>query len=191
MDKFQSMRVLSLEDVDTFYEPEDLCEIGPGSPAMEVVTDFHYKRPLILEADVSIDEAERLMSAAHVHMKLVVDSGEHFLGIATMSSIKGTKVLQIARERDLKREDITVADVMEPRSKLHALSYSELQNRTVGDVLQVLSELGKQHILVLDEDQKRICGVVAASDIARVLRAPVEIVRRAITFVDVINALSH
>lgn len=77
------------------------------------------------------------------------------------------------------------------RYELHALSYAELQRSTIGDVLNTLRNLGEDHVAVLDEEMSRICGVVSSSDLAKYLHAPVNIVQRAASFVDVVNALSH
>lgn len=191
MTEYKLMKVLGLEKVNTFYEPVDIETASQDRPAMEVVTDFHHTRPLVLEAGVSVDEADRLLKKAHVHMKLVVDKDENFLGIVSLSTLESQEALRIAHDRGVTRSELTVEDVMMRRSELHALSYSELQTSSIGDVLNTLRDLGQNHILVLDEDQNRICGVVSASDIARRLHVPVEIMYRATSFVEVVQALAH
>lgn len=191
MRTYKTMEILSLKNVDTFFEPADPKEATKDSPAMDVVTDFHYTRPLILDSDVGVDEAIRMLEKAHVHMKLVVDHNEHFLGIVTTGVLQGQPVLRTAQQTGIARADLTVADVMIKRDKLHALSYDELQRSTVGDVLHTLGKLGEWHILVVDRQNNRICGVVSASDVAQFLHAPVQIMHRAASFVDVFDALSH
>lgn len=190
MDQYKQLAVHSLEKVDSFFTAVDAPEKCTDSPAMNVVTDFHFTRPSVLEADVCIDEAIRMMVKAHVHMKLIVDSNERFLGIVSMSMLQGRRAMRAAQQTGATRAEITVADVMVRRDRLHALSHEELQKSTVGDVLHTLKDLGEHHMLVLDRQQNRICGVVAASDVAKFLNAPIEIVQRAASFVEVVDALA-
>jgi Mg2+/Co2+ transporter CorC len=86
------------------------------------------------------------------------------------------------------REDITVRDLMIPRSQQKVVNYQQLVDATIGDVLDALQTNGTLHCLVVDQEQHHIRGIISASDIARRLHIPVEIATPT-TFVDIFKAV--
>lgn len=185
------LKTLSLDGVESLYKPDHSAAASQADPAMDVVTDFHSNRPLILESGVSVADAVRLMRTAHVHMKFVVDKNERFLGIVSLNILESPDVLQLITERHSSRDELTVADVMTPRERLYALSYAELNTSTIGDMLLTLRELGENHVLVVDEEKMQICGIVSANDIAKYLHVPVDIQQRATNFAEIVHMLAN
>ncbi len=154
------------------------------SPASLVTTDFSAKAPLVIEPDVTIDQALFMMKKAHVKAKLVVDDQNRFLGIVSLADLHSHKVLMAAEKRDVPRGEVQVGDVMTSKVHLHGLSRRKLESATIGDVVYTLQALGEQHILILEQDG-HIGGMISSSDMARALHIPLNIADKASSFADV------
>ena len=76
----KTLHTYTLASIDHLVSPEEFQSPDLHSPAMSICTDFRNVRPLVLEADTSIDDAEHFMRAAHVKFKLVVDHNMELVG---------------------------------------------------------------------------------------------------------------
>jgi CBS domain-containing protein len=129
------------------------------------------------------------MRKVHVRSVIVTDSSGDFRGILTVMDLESRKVLSQATSLGLKRDDLSIKDVMVNRDKLRGVSLSALQQGTIGDLLKTLRNEGSMHMLVVDPASHEICGIISASEIARRLQVPVEINLQASSFRDLVDAL--
>lgn len=189
MNNFSAIPTVAMTDVDHFVDAEYPAQLGLESPAAWITTDFARRAPLVIEHDVRIDDALYMMKKAHVKAKLVVDSGNRFLGIVSASDLQSHKVLMHATNKAIHRNEVTVGDVMVDKAHLHGFAYQELESATIGDVLYTLQELGEQHILLLDKTMNSLRGMISAADIARALHIPIDITQRAYSFAEVFHVL--
>ncbi len=127
------------------------------------------------DGNVKAIELERLMRQSHVKMKLVLDKHDQFVGIVTLADITEQKILQRVVQLGLPRSELLVVDMMQPKAALQAFDYHELKVASVKDVVDTLQDNGKMHCLVIDKQQHEIRGVISVSDIARILRVPLDI----------------
>lgn len=159
------------------------------SPADTVMTDFRQIPPLTMSLTESISDATQAMRKVHVRSVIVTDSSGDFRGILTVMDLESRKVLSQATSLGLKRDDLSIKDVMVNRDKLRGVSLSALQQGTIGDLLKTLRNEGSMHMLVVDPASHEICGIISASEIARRLQVPVEINLQASSFRDLVDAL--
>jgi hypothetical protein len=122
-----------------------------------------------------------------VRLLLVVDEREAVLGVVSAADILGEKALRVATDRNLRRAELTVADVMTPAAEVEVLALADVQGARVGHVLETLRRAGRQHALVVDYEalpQRRVLdppatramvrGIFSLSQVARQLGLALE-----------------
>ena len=189
MNTFRVLNTVSLSDINTIQRPTEHEHLNLESPANEVFTDFNEHVPLMLEQQTSVTDAIDLMKRTHVKLKLVIDSKESFLGVISLADLLSVKVMQIAQQTGLGRDNLTVAHVMTGREHLHAIKISDVTTSRIGDLLATMKNFGDQHVLVVDSKRGSIRGMISARDIARRLHIPVDINARANSFSEVYQAI--
>ena len=159
-----------------------LCEsgfnqVGADSPAIEAMTDFARINVVAISGDALVDDANARMISRGVRLLMVVGKDEAVLGLITARDILGEKPMQIVQARGTKRDELTVSDLMTPVESIDTLYLSEVLNARVADILAALKKVGRQHILVEDNDPAtglpRVPGLFSATHIGRLLGVPV------------------
>jgi CBS domain containing-hemolysin-like protein len=170
----KTLSLLDLEQIDKIATPEQLHEININSPAINIFTDFHQNKPLIIDASTLATDAIKLMMKEHVHMKIVVTPDDDFLGVISSNEVSEQNIMaKIAQ--GFSRDELLVSDVMIPRSSLHAFNFAELEKAKVSDIIEALKQYKVRHCLVIDNEHHHIRGVISSSDIARKLKLPITI----------------
>jgi len=190
MSAYKTIETTNLATIETIRRPADSHKhLDMCSSAMEIFTDFNLQQPLMLESTVSIKYAEELMKKAHVHLKLVIDKDEHFRGVISLADLLSIKVTKAMDTTGLKREELTVADVMTHKDALQAVEFEKFSHAKIGDLVATMQRFGEQHLLVVETGENSIRGIVSSSDIARRLHVSVYISERANTFSDIYKAV--
>jgi hypothetical protein len=83
---------------------------------------------------------------------LAVDDQENVLGVISATDILSERPMRVAIERGLRRDELTVADVMTPAAQVEVIAYQAVQGARVGHVLETLRRAGRQHALVVEHD---------------------------------------
>ncbi|MGQ8366921.1 CBS domain-containing protein [Glaciecola sp. 1036] len=170
-----NLSLCKTESIDTLAHPDIYEHIQLNSSALSIFTDFHEHQPLVIDGNVKAIELEKLMRQSHVKMKLVLDKTEQFIGIVTLADITEQKILQRVVQLGTPRSELLVVDMMQPKALLQAFDYQELKVASVSDVINTLEENGAMHCLVIDKQAHEIRGVISVSDIARILKIPLDI----------------
>ena len=184
----KKLSLLNLEQTNKIATPEQLHQIDLNSPAINIFTDFHQVKPLVIDAHTLALDAINLMMKEHVHMKIVVTPNEEFLGVISSHEVSEQNIMaKIAQ--GYSRDELLVSDVMIASSSLHGFSFEELKKAQVSDVIEALKHYKVRHCLVLDSKHNHIRGVISSSDIARKLHVPLHISERANSFADIYKAV--
>ncbi|MBV0932584.1 CBS domain-containing protein [Marinobacterium weihaiense] len=189
MQRFHELKTTGLEDYRRLTAGKGRDVTGLDSPAESVMTDFRQVQPLTMRLTESINDANQAMRKVHVRSVIVTDSNDDFRGILTVMDLESRKVLSQATSLGLKRDDLSIKDVMVSREQLRGVPLSALQQGSIGDLLKTLRNEGSMHMLVVDPDAQEICGIISASEIARRLQVPVEINLQATSFRGLVDAL--
>lgn len=166
--------------------------VGLEDPALEVMTDFRRLRAITVPASVSMDYAAQRMQANRVHLLLVVDEHNRVLGLVTSTDIEGDKPVRLVHDYGLRREEITVSDLMTPRERVEVIDFDDVRRACVGHVVSTLKAVGRQHAMVVDRDAQGralVRGLFATSQLGRQLGSPVQTVEIARSFAEVESAL--
>ena len=152
------------------------------SPAMQVMTDFTRTAPATIRPQAPLAGANQFMITRGVRLLLVVDEREDVLGVITATDILGERPMRVAVERGMRRDELTVADIMIPAAQVEVIALPDLAAARVGHVLETLRRAGRQHALVVDFDdipsgrpltppgrRAMVRGIFSLSQIARQL----------------------
>jgi len=144
------------------------ARVTPDSPALQAMTDLARVSPATIRPQAPLAGANQYMITRRVRLLLVVDERDTVLGLITATDLLGERPMQVASERSLRRDELSVADVMTPAAQVEVLALADVEASRVGHVLETLRRLGRQHALVAD-DQNTVCGIFSISQIARQL----------------------
>lgn len=190
MHKYSEMKTVGLSEYEKIVASEQ-CEVFTlDSPASHVMTDFRNHQPLTMDMDVSVDDAIMAMRRVHVRSIIVTDSSSRFRGIITVADLESRKVLSLAASSGQSRSDLTIGELMTPRSRLKGIPFSVLEKGSIGDLLQTLKYEGSPHMLVVEPGSNIIRGIISSSDIARRLKISVEINQRATSFRELVDIIA-
>jgi CBS domain-containing protein len=190
MPVFKELNPIATNSIQGIQRPAETRVLSLHSPAIEVFTDFAHEKPLMLEQNTPIDDARGMMKRTHIKLFLVINSQEQFRGVITLDDLVSEKVMMEMGHYQLRRNELTVEQVMTPKSRLRAISFNELQLGNVGDVLETMQKSGERHVLVVDTQSFSIRGIVSAHSIARMMHVPIVISERAVSFSDICKAVA-
>jgi CBS domain-containing protein len=146
----------------------EAARVTPDSPALHVMTDLARVSPATIRPQAPLAGANQFMITRGVRLLLVVDERDVILGLITATDLLGERPMQVAAERGLRRDELSVADVMTPAAQIEVVALADVEASRVGHVLETLRRLGRQHALVVDR-QNTVCGIFSISQIARQL----------------------
>ena len=167
-------------------------EVTLASPAVDVMTDFHHTPAITISGRATVDDANTKMITFGIRSLLVTNTSKQIIGIITATDIMSEKPMKVLQSRGGRYQDIEVQDIMTESDKLFFVHYQDLKKAKVGHVLQTLKQSGRQHTLVLEENDEHIeivRGIISAAQIARQLGVTVEPLSGAQTFVGIEKAL--
>lgn len=151
--------------------------LAADSPAIEAMTDFSRIVAVSIAPEALIGEANARMISRGVRLLMVLGKDDEVVGLITARDILGEKPLQVALARACKRDELRVADLMTSIGSIDTLTLDDVLRARVGEILDALKQLGRQHILVEDKDPQtgspRVRGVFSATQIGRALGVPV------------------
>ena len=158
------------------------AQVSIESPALEVMTDLRRTTPATIRPQAPLAGANQFMITRGVRLLLVVDEREDVLGVISATDILGERPMRVATERGLRRDELTVADIMIPAEQVEVIALPDVAAARVGHVLETLRRAGRQHALVVDFDdvpsgrpltppgrRAMVRGIFSLSQIARQL----------------------
>lgn len=174
IDHYPALTEVNLKGVAIYAQTPKKAhsEVNITSSALEVMTDFHHSPAITIASDISIDDANAKMISFGIRSLLVTNAHGHIIGIVTATDILGEKPMKHLQQRGGRHQDITVHDVMTVSANLFFVHINDLKNAKVGHILQTLKQSGRQHTLVLEEDEagnELVRGIISAAQIARQL----------------------
>lgn len=163
-----------------------------ADPAVSVMTDLRRVPAVLVDPEVDIEAAMRIMIRRNVRSLFVVNVDNEVLGLLTATDLLGEKPMQHLARAGGRRSDIRVQDLMTPQSRLEVMALGDVERSCVGQVLATLEEAGRQHAMVVEEGaggREVVRGVFSASQLEKQLGEPVAVGGRAHTFAEIQTAL--
>ena len=162
--------------------------------AADVMTDFRRVRAITVPATVSVDYAAERMRANRVHLLLVTDERNTIVGVFTSTDVEGERPLVHMRRFGMRREELSVADIMTPCERIEVIEMADVVRARVGHVVATLKAVGRQHAMVVDRDDSGrpiVRGLFAVSQLNRQLTETFDLTEIARSFADVEIALAY
>jgi CBS domain containing-hemolysin-like protein len=174
-------------------EPGMPRHVDAHSAAVEVMTDLHRVPAATIPPSMPLDQVQQAMILRGVRMLLVVDSHRGVKGLVTTHDLLGEQPVAVAQGRGIKLAELTVADIMIPVEAIEAFTLRDVLNASVGDVVDALRDIGRQHALVIEPDSRggapAVRGIFSASQIARQMGVPPFVGDVARTFAEIEAAI--
>lgn len=160
-------------------------------PAFAVMTDLREVSAVTTQPSERVDLAHRTMVERGVRLLFVLADDGSLAGVVTSTDILGEKPMRYAQEHGISHADLVVADIMTPASDLEAIALEEAAQMRVGHVVRTMKAVGRQHLLVAEDQGRRVRGLFSASQLARQLGVRLETFQVAGTFAEIEAALAH
>ena len=194
-ENYSALPYSSLTQGATYHRPPQRLpeHVSTESPATDVMTDFTKVAAITIGPCANLQEAEQRMIASNVRMLLITDQNNAILGIITATDLYGDRPVKYLQNVGGKREDIHVRDIMTPTEKLEVLYMVDVENAKVGNIVQTLLRVGRQHALVVDLDankQQVVRGIFSAKQLGKQLGIPIHTTEVAKTFAELESILS-
>ena len=160
------------------------------SPALDVMTDLTKVKAATISPDRTLRQAEQAMIHQGVRMLFVVDEMPLLQGLITSTDLRGERQMSVGQARQLRFDEMRVADVMTALTLLDAIPYERLGHASVGNLVATLRDVGRNHLLVVERGAPpRVRGIVSRSQIERQLGRPIEVSEVPTNFAEVVQAL--
>lgn len=163
--------------------------VSLDDPAFAVLTDLATVAAATTHADELADKAHAQMIQRGVRLLFVLDREARVAGVITATDLLGEKPMRLVQSRGIARSEIRVGDLMTPAERLEAMSMQEVAQMRVGHVVATLKAVGRQHLMVAEDDGRRVRGLFSASQVARQLGIELQTWEVASTFADIEAAL--
>jgi CBS domain containing-hemolysin-like protein len=134
------------------------------------------------------------MRANRVHLLLVTDERNTIIGLITSTDIESERPLVHMRRFGVRREELSVADIMTPSERIEVIEMAHVSRARVGNVVATLKAVGRQHAMVVDRDdagRSIVRGLFAVSQLNRQLGEPFDAIEIARSFAEVEMALAY
>jgi len=170
-------------------QPSAPGRVSLDDPAFSVMTDLREVSAATTRPDETIDAAQAVMIRRGVRLLFVIARDGSVAGVITTTDLLGEKPVRFMQSRGVAHADILVEDIMTPASMLEALSLLDVAQMRVGHIVATLKESGRRHLLVSEENGRRVRGIFSASQVARQLGMEVQTFEVASSFAEIEAAL--
>lgn len=166
--------------------------VNMDSPALDVMTDLTKVKAATIAPSASLQQAELFMVHLGVRMLLVVRAMPAIEGIVTATDLHGDAQMRLVQQRNVRYDEISVADVMTRLASLDAVDFDDLGKATVRNLVATLRRYGRHHLLVVDgpAGARRVRGVISRTQIERQLGSPIPVAQGKNTMAEVLQMLS-
>jgi len=163
------------------------------SPALSVMTDLTKVKAATVRPEQTLQQAEQTMIYQGVRMLFVVTQMPALEGLITSTDLSGERPMSVVHQRNLRFDELRVADVMTELSMMDAIEYDSMASATVGNVVATLKRVGRNHLLVVQAASHgspwRVRGVISRTQVERQLGTLIDITPIAGNFSEVERAL--
>jgi CBS domain-containing protein len=164
------------------------------APALEVMTDLTRVKAATVTPMTSLAQAEQVMITLGVRMLFVVSDMPAIVGLVALADLHGDAAMRAVEQRNARREELCVADVMTGATMLDAVDIADLRAATVGNVVATLQRHGRNHLLVVEGGDgampARVRGLISRAQVERQLGSPIPVTEVANAFPDVVRMLA-
>ena len=175
---FQSLAIKIMPVATKLSIPTQVIKkITMDDSAIDAMTDLNCICAITIAAGDGVSDAEYKMKMHQIKMLFVIDHNEHVIGLITYSDISGQKILGSEKELGIPASEMCILDIMTGIDNIDIIEYNKVDKAKVGDIVETLTQLNRQHLLVLENDlgKHSIRGIFSSTQIGRQLDMTLEI----------------
>ena len=192
MREYSALRMSPLPAGARLAEPSPPERVTLDDPAFAVMTDLRTVRAATTPPGELMWRAQAQMVERRVRLLFVVEREGAVVGVITATDLLGEKPMRFMQSRGVPHHEIQVADIMTPASLLEAIPLQDVAQMRVGHVVATHKAVRRQHLMVAEDDGRRVRGLFSISQVARQLGVQLQqAMEVAQTFADVEAALSR
>jgi CBS domain-containing protein len=170
-------------------QPWQADAVTLDSPALAVMTDLTKVKAATTSPGTTLRQAEQIMIYQGVRMLFVVTEMPSLEGLITTTDLHGIRAMRIIQQRNVRYNELSVADVMVRLSSLDAIDHAQMQVTTVRNVVATLRKQGRNHLLVVEDGTAgappRVRGVISRSQVEGQLGTVIDMIEVAQSFADI------
>jgi CBS-domain-containing membrane protein len=170
-------------------QPWQADAVTLDSPALAVMTDLTNVKAATTSPGTTLRHAEQIMIYQGVRMLFVVTEMPSLEGLITSTDLHGDRAMRVIQQRNVRYDELSVADVMVGLSSLDAIDLAQVQLATVRNVVATLKKQGRNHLLVAEGGTAgapaRVRGVISRAQVERQLGAVIDMIEVAQSFADI------
>ena len=189
---YKALESRKIKPAAGYHQPNIHKPVTADSPAIDVMTDLQQVAAATTGIDASLAKATQTMISRGVRLLLVQDSDGQLAGLITARDTMGERPIQYIRERGGKHSELTVRDCMTPIADMDVIAMKDVVPAKVGHIVATLEKAGRQHALVVDEQDgtEMIRGIFSITQVGRQLGVGLQAFEVAHTFAEVRAALA-
>lgn len=145
------------------------------SPALFMLQDFRQHPPATVSDRLDVEQAMEIFQSLQLRYLLVENASGDMQGILTADAVLGPQRMMQLRLLQVLPHELSVRELMIPRTRLLSVPHSTLKGARIGDVLHTLEISGQYFLCVHDGDDLAQCqlrGLFCARDIGERLGMP-------------------
>jgi CBS domain-containing protein len=150
--------------------------VRASNPALSVMIDFRTRSSVTVAEAAPLDDALEHMKHTGVRCAFVVEEKKKVVvGMLTAYDILGEKPQQHMHFTRLSHNEVLVKDIMQQVSDWQVVDIKDIEQSTVGDVLEVFNETGVTHLPVMEtteSNELRLRGLLSFAKVKRLLVNP-------------------
>ncbi|HEX4234026.1 MAG TPA: CBS domain-containing protein [Caldimonas sp.] len=170
-------------------QPWQTDAVTLDSPALAVMTDLTKVKAATTSPGTTLRQAEQIMIYQGVRMLFVVTEMPSLEGLITSTDLHGILAMRIIQQRNVRYDELSVADVMVRLAALDAIDHAQMQLATVRNVVATLRKQGRNHLLVVEGgtagSPSRVRGVISRAQVERQLGTVIDMIEVAQSFADI------
>jgi hypothetical protein len=162
-----------------------------NEPALQLMRNLILNPIQHIDLGADIDEASLILNRTHHKVSFVIDAQNNIVGLISNARIGSRYILSIADKLNCHRKDLNVGDVMIPIKSLQQISFRQVNQSRVGNIIKTMEQSGADFLLVIDDTNSSFVGYFDLVDLAKVCGVKINTVKPANKFSDIVDTLLH
>ena len=189
MREYSALKMTHLTAGARVAEPLPPERVSLDDPAFSVMTDLRTVRAATTTPGELMWRAQAQMVERRVRLLFVVDREGAIVGVITATDLLGEKPMRFMQSHGVPHHEIQVSDIMTPASMLEAIPLQDVAQMRVGHIVATHKAVRRQHLMVAEDNGRRVRGLFSISQVARQLGVQLQTMEVAQTFADIEAAL--
>ena len=189
MKEYSALSLVRMPAGARVAEPAPPERVSLDDPAFAVMTDLRVVRAATTTPGELMSGAHAQMIQRRLRLLFVLERDSGIVGVVTTTDILGEKPLRFAQSHGVLHSEIQVSDIMTPASMLEAIPFQEVAQMRVGHIVATHKAVRRQHLMVVEDNGRRVRGLFSLSQVARQLGIQLQTTQVAQTFADIEAAL--